>query len=140
MKRIYLGVLGIIFLVPLYSKAQDVNRDTIVWESSHAVNWVTGEKIDLPTTFITYGERSIEWIQENVNKKKSFNISNVSGQWGNATQDGQLTYVLSVEGKTARIEFARKSGLTLIKCSIIHEGVQQMPFEFEVNNVTKKKD
>lgn len=140
MKQIYLGVLGLIFLVPICLNAQDIHRDTIVWESSHAVNWVTGEKIDLPSTFITYGERGVEWIQENVNKKKSFNISNVSGQWSNASQDGQITYVLAVGSKTATIEFGRRNGLALIKCSIIHEGVQQMPFEFEVNNVTKKKD
>lgn len=84
----------ILFLVlfPVAGIAQDVSKNTIKWNATGFTDLNTKTEVANSCTFITYGTKKIQWIQDNGKFVVDWNITKASGAWKDVNQDGSITF------------------------------------------------
>jgi hypothetical protein len=112
--------------------------ETIVWEVNSLYDVSYDTLSDYQSSFITYNESKILWVQHGGQFVIEFRIQAARGTWTDANSDGVLQYRTSLDGKGGTLTFERRNGKVSIAMNFEDDGRNQFPFVFNVSAVNKK--
>ena len=112
--------------------------ETIVWEVNSLYDVDYDTLSDYQSSFITYDESKIIWIQHGGQFVLEFKIQATKGTWVDVNSDGLFQYRTSLDGKVGTLTFERKNGSVSIGMNFEDDGRNQFPFVFNVSAVNKK--
>ncbi len=103
-------LMALFLLAAGYAKAQDISTDTIVWTAVRAVNQSDNSAIVYNSSFTSYANQSVDWVQKGVTSH--YAVGQVNGNWTTLGQDGLMSYDITGAGGTltGTITFTRNLG------------------------------
>lgn len=135
---ISLGV--IVSLISIQAEGQKVinpETDTIKWEYTRLENMVKREKINLSGYFISYSDKSFLWIQTGVDRKYSFDVKSVKGDWADVTGKGELIYHVTCNGEEGTLKMHREQGELKIILDFIQPDKRTPYLVLQIDGYTK---
>lgn len=121
----------------VHSQELDPKALTLKWEVNGLYDVAYDSVSDYHSSFVTYDQSRIAWIQQDGQFVIEFNIRSVKGNWSDTRADGLLQYLTTLDGRRGTITFERKNGKTTIAMNFQGEGTNKFPFVFNVTAVNK---
>lgn len=133
---------ALLLLVPVWAQAQrdaDPNpeTDTIQWHYGDIQNVVRSEKVNISGHFISYGGKYLVWVQDGIDRKYHFEVSDVEGKWTDASQDGGLLYRATCLEVDGIIRISRQRKTLKIELDFVKPDKRTPHLSFDVDTYTK---
>jgi hypothetical protein len=132
-------ITGFICALTVFGYAQTnspIIQQTITWSVDSLRDVSHNQVASFSCQFKTLQSEKISWIQQNGNYTLDFTINSISGTWLNINNDGLLEYSVSHQGKVGIIKIESFGGKKLISFSFLENGINTMPYVFEVVSFT----
>jgi hypothetical protein len=110
MKKIFLTLFILFFLIASYSKAQSVRTATLRWNAERIFDATQGQWSEQATYIVTHGSNRIEWFNNDGSLRNIFQVSDLIGEWSNIGAEGYVQYEVS-NGKYSGTITIRKEGM-----------------------------
>ena len=124
------------FQYALSSQAQNPTSTTLTWKSVSAVNQIDNSSFSYACSFVTYGNKKLDWVQRNGDKVSHFNVSSVDGQWVDLSRNGQLIYHVSDGDLTGTLTFSKNSGGYSVHLKLYIARKLDQDYLFSISNVS----
>jgi hypothetical protein len=116
-------------------QAQTILESKTKWSSTSLFDSSTNASSQLRSYFIVDHATTITWVQKNGELSYNFTITEVSGQWNNINEPGSIEFTVSINGLTGQFILSRNEEGLRIKSTLLNNGVNEMPFDFIIDNV-----
>lgn len=116
--HIHLLFIATVCLVAIDANAQrsvNVVGDTVQWNYGSGLNKArSNESMSITGYFISYGDKTMVWVQNGTDTKYTFDIKQVEGAWTDSNKQGQIVYQAVCDGISGTIKIYRDaSGLAI---------------------------
>ncbi len=126
------------FLLTSYSIttwSQNIVTDTLVWNSTSAVNQQDTSTLNYTCSFATTALTNVDWIQAGGKHVSHFSVNSTDGQWTDVSKDGQLTYDVSNGAVTGVITFSRSGGVLSVHLKLFVNGKLDQDYVFNISDI-----
>ena len=125
-------LLSSILCLSMAANGQSIASNTIEWTVTKAVDQADNSESANSSTFVTNGNKSVDWIQKNI--VSHYTVTQVDGTWPDLGQDGAISYNFTGIGTlTGTITFSRSQGQLTIHL-ITHVEDVGLDFIFQVSS------
>jgi hypothetical protein len=107
MQKILLIVVACFIYLPGF--AQQVTTDTIRWNTAELTDLNTNETVANEVYFVSQGNHSVKWVQNNGQFQIDFTVTQVDGQWPDVAAPGTITFQITDGTATGSLKFTKST-------------------------------
>lgn len=129
-------ILSVILLVTIAigAKGQNVLSANVEWKVNGLNDLIANSQTIYACIFQTNDTTSIDW-QQGIRSYK-FHVKSTSGKWQNATEDGTITYVISLEEIPGILTIERTAGNCFIMLDLASGTADHIWHKYKVETVS----
>ncbi len=120
MKSLLLSSL-FIFSITTFSWSQNVTTSTVKWNATQTFNVSLGTWTEEVTSITSNGSSSLVWKNQDGSIRKTFQIIEMIGEWGNVNMDGGVQYEITDGQFSGSISIRRQGNDTKILIAMASE-------------------
>ena len=138
--RVISTIIVLVFVFLFRSQpanGQRVSIDTLVWNSTRAVDQINPDTALYSCQFITRGSQSLDWVQRGGARISHYIVNGVDGTWPDMTMDGQVVYHVTLNSYSGKFTLVKSGGQLTVHMSISDSGQgPPMDYLFYISSIT----
>ncbi|HYC86492.1 MAG TPA: hypothetical protein VEB86_14770 [Chryseosolibacter sp.] len=132
MKLFYLLFASCIMLSGAGANAQSITSGEITWQADSLTDVPSDSSYAIASQFVT-GQSSIEWIQKNGTYVREFAVVATTGEWADVSQDGEIVYSVTLNGRAGEIKVGRYAGTHRIRLTYERSEAETLEYSFHIS-------
>lgn len=112
---------------------QNIATDTLTWQVIQLHDMNSNAIVNYQCQFKTNGSSTIQWVQDDLTSDIA--VTAQTGTWTNITNNGKVTYQITVEGNSGTLAFERTAEGVTISIDISQESGGRLKHIYKVEQV-----
>jgi hypothetical protein len=123
-------------IVSIESMSQNIASDSIVWSARSFTDLQTGVTHEIPSTFTSFNNVGIKWVQNNGQSISQIFIKQVHGTWPDVSLNGEIWYDVEIDKQVGIIRIKRMNSTVHLILDFPQWSKGVLRLQYNVSTVT----